>query len=95
MSDRANRANLADVQVNMHDAKSNLSKLVEAVLAGEEVVIARAGKPVARLVPYADKPKVVFGLYKGQCWEAPDAWDPDPELEAIWDEKFGVWEPEP
>ena len=38
--------------VNMHEAKSQLSALVEAVNAGEEVVIARAGKPVARLVPY-------------------------------------------
>jgi prevent-host-death family protein len=38
--------------VNMHEAKSQLSALVEAALRGEEIVIARAGKPVARLVPY-------------------------------------------
>ena len=38
--------------VNMHEAKSKLSKLVREVLAGEEIVIARAGKPVAKLVPY-------------------------------------------
>jgi prevent-host-death family protein len=37
--------------VNVHQAKTHLSKLVEAVEAGEEVIIARAGKPVARLVP--------------------------------------------
>jgi prevent-host-death family protein len=37
--------------VNMHEAKSTLSRLVERVLAGEEVVIARDGKPVAKLVP--------------------------------------------
>ena len=37
--------------VNMHEAKSQLSKLVDAALAGEEVVIARAGKPAVRLVP--------------------------------------------
>ncbi len=37
--------------VNMHEAKSTLSKLVEEVEAGEEIIIARAGEPVARLVP--------------------------------------------
>lgn len=38
-------------QVNIHQAKTELSKLVERVEAGEEVVIARAGRPVAKLVP--------------------------------------------
>ena len=94
----ANRANFDEMQVNMHDAKSNLSKLVEAVLDGEDVVIARAGTPVARLVPYEedvdDRPiKHPFGLYKGQIWMADDIWDPDPELEAALDKKFGPWEP--
>jgi prevent-host-death family protein len=37
--------------VNVHEAKTHLSKLLEAVLAGAEVVIAKAGKPVAKLVP--------------------------------------------
>lgn len=40
-------------QVNVHYAKTNLSKLLEAVGDGEEVVISRAGKPVAKLVPFA------------------------------------------
>ena len=57
----------------MHDAKTNLSRLVEEVEAGEDVVIARAGKPVARLVPYVEqrKPRVP-GRWKGQVWMAPD-----------------------
>jgi prevent-host-death family protein len=38
--------------VNIHEAKTHLSRLVERVEAGEEVVIARAGRPVARLVPF-------------------------------------------
>ena len=42
--------------VNIHQAKSTLSKLVERVESGEEIVIARAGKPVARLVPYRVSP---------------------------------------
>ena len=38
--------------VNLYDAKTNLSKLVERAAAGEEIVIAKAGKPKAKLVPY-------------------------------------------
>ena len=53
--------------VNVHAAKTNLSRLLERAEAGEEIVIARAGKPVARLVPYvAERPKRVFGRLKGQ-----------------------------
>ena len=37
--------------VNMHEAKTHLSRLVEAAAAGEEIIIAKSGKPVARLVP--------------------------------------------
>jgi prevent-host-death family protein len=42
---------------NIHDAKTNLSKLIEAALRGEEVVIAKAGKPLVRLVAIAEKPE--------------------------------------
>ncbi len=42
-------------KVNIHQAKTQLSRLVELAASGEEVIIARAGKPVARLVPYAPK----------------------------------------
>jgi prevent-host-death family protein len=56
-----------DQQVNIHEAKTHLSRLVERVEAGEEIVLARAGRPVARLVPYRKlaaerKP----GLWKGK-----------------------------
>lgn len=59
--------------VNMHEAKSQLSALVAAALAGETVVLARDGKPVAQLVPYAGpaKPRKP-GRWKGQVWLAPD-----------------------
>ncbi|MBI2423514.1 MAG: type II toxin-antitoxin system Phd/YefM family antitoxin [Candidatus Hydrogenedentes bacterium] len=40
------------IQVNMHDAKTHLSQLVERVAEGEEIVIAKAGKPVARLIAF-------------------------------------------
>lgn len=59
--------------VNMHEAKTHLSRLVERVSAGEEVVIARAGKPAARLVRYEEtqRPRR-FGAYAGQIRIAPD-----------------------
>ncbi|MGH8985019.1 MAG: type II toxin-antitoxin system Phd/YefM family antitoxin [Acidimicrobiia bacterium] len=40
--------------VNIHEAKTHLSRLIERVAGGEEVVIGKAGRPVARLVPYAE-----------------------------------------
>ena len=55
--------------VNVHAAKTTLSRLLERAEAGEEIVIARAGKPIAKLVPYrADRPKRVFGRLKGQIF---------------------------
>jgi prevent-host-death family protein len=54
------------MQVNVHEAKTHLSRLLERVEAGEEVVIARAGKPVARLVPVEQSRKRrVPGGWKG------------------------------
>ncbi|NEV64618.1 type II toxin-antitoxin system Phd/YefM family antitoxin [Thiorhodococcus minor] len=54
-------------QFNIHEAKSSLSRLIEQVEAGGEVVIARAGKPVVRLVPIGEAPRRrVLGLLKGR-----------------------------
>jgi prevent-host-death family protein len=59
--------------VNMHRAKSSLSRLVERALAGEDVVIARNGEPLVRLVPVLKLPKQrIPGRLKGQVWMAPD-----------------------
>ncbi|MFL5727385.1 MAG: type II toxin-antitoxin system Phd/YefM family antitoxin [Chloroflexota bacterium] len=64
--------------VNVHDAKTHLSRLLERVEAGEEITLARAGRPVARLVPYrrTAEPRVP-GLLKGRIqlsddWDAPE-----------------------
>ena len=54
------------MQANMHEAKSKLSQLVDSALKGEEVIIAKAGKPAVRLVPCKQKQKRVFGKFKGQ-----------------------------
>lgn len=59
--------------VNVHEAKTHFSRLLERVAAGEEIVIGRAGKPVARLVPYTTPatPRQP-GQWAGQVRIAPD-----------------------
>ena len=69
------RGTLASVaQVGMHEAKTNLSKLVERAEAGEEIVIARNGKPVARLVAVAQPNSCaeIRGIWRGQVHIADD-----------------------
>lgn len=59
--------------VNMHEAKTQLSKLVERAATGEEVIIGRAGKPVARLVAYEHTHKLREpGAWKRKLWIADD-----------------------
>lgn len=61
--------------VNVHEAKTHLSRLLEEVEAGQEVVIARAGRPVARLVPLqAARPPRQLGILAGRT-TVPDDWD--------------------
>lgn len=59
-------------KANVHEAKTNLSKLIEKALNGEEVVIAKAGKPLVRLVPVREKKESVFGIDAGKMWIADD-----------------------
>ena len=59
--------------VNMHDAKSSLSRLVKRAAAGEDILIARAGKPVARLTRIsARKRRSPLGVFKGKIQMADD-----------------------
>lgn len=69
--------------VNIHEAKTHLSRLIEAAAAGEDIVIARAGTPLVRLVPVAgtQEPRAL-GTLAGKVTEREDAWAPDPDLEA-------------
>lgn len=60
-------------QVNIHEAKTHLSRLIEDVAAGEEIIIAKGGKPVAKLVPIAaDFTPRKLGLMRGKIWMADD-----------------------
>jgi len=60
--------------VNIHAAKTHLSRLLEEAAAGEEIIIAKAGKPVARLVPFEKKTDVesTLGMWKGKVWMSDD-----------------------
>lgn len=59
--------------VNIHDAKTNLSKLLERVMLGEEIIIAKANKPIARLLPIEAAPfQRVPGNDAGKVIIAPD-----------------------
>jgi prevent-host-death family protein len=76
------------MQVNLYEAKTRLSELVDQAHAGATVVIAKSGTPMARLVPLSDAPKrkVAFGLMKGEFEIPPDFDAPLP------DELLGLFE---
>lgn len=72
--------------VNVHQAKTQLSRLLAQVEAGEEVVIARRGEPVARLVRCKTRGKRRFGAMRGQIVVDDSILDPLPE------EELAAWE---
>ena len=66
------------VFVNIHEAKTHLSRLLEQVAAGERVIISKAGTPIAELVPHRRQPVIIGGLqgkihYSDAEWENADA----------------------
>jgi prevent-host-death family protein len=66
---------------NIHEAKTHLSKLVERVAAGEEIVIGKAGKPVAKLVPYTqNKEPRKPGAWRGKVKIHPSFYEDDEEI---------------
>ncbi|MBO9726072.1 MAG: type II toxin-antitoxin system prevent-host-death family antitoxin [Novosphingobium sp.] len=76
------------MQVTVHAAKTNLSKLIEAVLAGEEVIIAKGKQPVVKIVPIL-RSRFRIGVLKDQITGAgPDFFEP------MADEDLALWEGE-
>jgi len=74
------------VTVNVHEAKTHLSRLLERAHAGEEIILAKAGRPYARLVPLeSEKAKRQPGLLKG--WVIPDSF-----FEPLPAEELRQWE---
>ncbi|MGA8402180.1 MAG: type II toxin-antitoxin system prevent-host-death family antitoxin [Stellaceae bacterium] len=81
--------------VNMHQAKSTLSRLVERALAGEDVVIARNGKPLVRLVPIPkERKRRVPGRLKGKVWISPDFEFTDEEITELFEAPLSTDGPE-
>jgi prevent-host-death family protein len=78
-----------DETVSIHAAKTNLSRLVARVEAGETIIIARGSTPVAKLVPLAPKPKRVFGALRGKFAIGPEFFEPLPP------EELDAWEQAP
>lgn len=70
--------------VNVHEAKTRLSELLAMVEQGEDVVIARAGNPVAQLVPIHPPPPRVFGGVRASV--------PDEFFEELPDDELAAWE---
>jgi antitoxin (DNA-binding transcriptional repressor) of toxin-antitoxin stability system len=77
-------------QVNLYEAKTHLSALVDEAAAGEEIVIAKNGKPLAKLSMVeapATRPPPRFGFWSHYGWKLPDNFDdPDPEIEAMFND---------
>ena len=73
----------AGVQFNIHEAKTNLSRIIERVEHGEEIIISRAGTPVAKVVPLTRRvDRTGRGSLRGRLVVAPD-WDSDEVNDAI------------
>jgi prevent-host-death family protein len=68
--------------VNIHEAKTHLSRLLEQVAAGERVVISKAGTPIADLVPH-QAATVRFGGLKGEITYTDDAFGIDPDIQEM------------
>jgi prevent-host-death family protein len=68
------------MEINIHEAKTHLSKLLERVAMGEEVIIAKAGRPVAKLVPIpSERPRFKLGSAMGEFVVPDDFNDPLPK----------------
>jgi prevent-host-death family protein len=70
------------VNVNIHEAKTHLSRLLEQVAAGERVVISKAGTPIADLVPH-QAASVAFGGLKGEVVYSDESFGLDPDIQQM------------
>ena len=75
--------------VNIYEAKTNLSKLLELVVSGEQIIIAKNGKPVADLGPHKVASKVKLGLWQGKhdiTYKDADIVGPDPKQSRLFED---------
>jgi prevent-host-death family protein len=76
--------------INIHAAKTNLSKLIERAIKGEDIVISRNGEPLVHLTPYkkeqAPPPRRFGGQWTGKIWYAPDYDQADAEIQKMFED---------
>ncbi len=72
MTKSVDDGSVVGMTLNLYDAKTQLSSLVEMAAAGEEIVIAKNGKPMAKLVAFKEATKRKPGRLKGKVWMSPD-----------------------
>ncbi|MBT8469849.1 MAG: type II toxin-antitoxin system Phd/YefM family antitoxin, partial [Deltaproteobacteria bacterium] len=79
---KSTKANSDDLVVNVHEAKTHFSKLLRRVQSGQVVTIAKASKPIARIVPLQEAASSgrSFGAFKGWIESAPGAFDASDEV---------------
>jgi prevent-host-death family protein len=72
---------MSQATVNIYEAKTQFSRMIDRVVAGEEIIISRNGRPVARLCQLEPRKRntVKFGVLKGRIWIAPDFDAPLPD----------------
>jgi prevent-host-death family protein len=76
----SNKSDAMTLIVNIQEAQTNLSMLIQRVIAGEEIIIAQSGEPVARLIPYSPQPiGRLPGSAQGKIWIAPNFDAPLPD----------------
>ena len=69
---------------NIHEAKTNLSKLIEKVEKGNEVIIAKAGKPIVKMIKFKGPvKKSSYGIFKGKIWMSDDFNEEDEEINKL------------
>jgi prevent-host-death family protein len=71
--------------LNLYEAKTQLSALVDQAAAGAEIIIAKNGKPMAKLVAIRERPRRAPGRLKGKIWMSKDFDAPMPEIEAAFE----------
>ncbi|MGH3976666.1 MAG: type II toxin-antitoxin system Phd/YefM family antitoxin [Pseudonocardiaceae bacterium] len=71
------------VNVNIHEAKTHLSRLLERVAAGERVTISKAGQPIADLVPHQRTPVIIGGMHGEIRYDDADFDDLDPDIQEM------------
>ena len=76
LTNRLDDGSVVVMTLNLYDAKTQLSSLVEMAAAGEEIIIAKNGKPMAKLVAFKGAVKRKPGRLKGKIWMSPDFDEP-------------------